>query len=86
MAKTHQDQIRRLRGKIDQLWAIASQDACFEHVEAVAHLRFEIGKIFNELEEKTPPGKTLCEVFEAEALNSANDPKGSTPAPVQAPA
>jgi len=47
---TRAEKVNKLKAKIDQLWQIAAQDACGKHVQAVAQLRYDISKLFNELD------------------------------------
>lgn len=62
--------LKKLRTKVDQLWQIASHDACGKHVEAVAQLYHDIQKLFSELEK--PKGKTLVQVFAEEERKNAS--------------
>lgn len=64
------DTLKKLRTKVDQLWQIASRDACGKHVQAVAMLYHDIQRIFSELmNEET--GKPLVEVFAEEERKNA---------------
>jgi hypothetical protein len=39
-----------IRAKIDQMWQIATHDACGKQTSAVADLHWEVSKLFQKLE------------------------------------
>lgn len=65
------DTLKKLRTKVDQLWQIASHDACGKHVEAVAQLYYDIQKLFSELGLESN-GKPLVQVFAEEERKHAS--------------